>query len=88
LNLNDREFEVYRQAVEEGGAESYFNLGAMYASRGSDFYHESVMWYRTAANQGHIEAQKVLDTIKENKRSHAPWYKKLLLGLDLNKYFN
>jgi len=72
LNLNDREFEVYRQAVEEGGAESYFNLGAMYASRGSDFYHESVMWYRTAANQGHIEAQKVLDTIKENKRSHAP----------------
>jgi TPR repeat protein len=60
----------------------------MYASRGSDFYHESVMWYQTAANQGHIEAQKVLDTIKENKRFHVPWYKKLLLGLDLNKYFN
>ncbi len=86
MKLNDREFEVYRQAVEEGDAVSYFNLGAMYASRGSDFYHESVMWYRAAANHGNTEAKQVLDAIKENKKSQAPWYKKLLLSLDLNKY--
>jgi hypothetical protein len=44
------------------------------------------MWYRAAANHGNTEAKQVLDAIKENKKSQAPWYKKLLLSLDLNKY--
>ena len=86
MKFNDREVEVYRQAVEDGGAESCFNLGVMYAGRGSDFYHESIMWYQTAANQGHVEAKKVLKLIRENKKFRTPWYKKLLMSLDLNRY--
>lgn len=88
MNLNDQEFEIYKQAVEQGGADSYFNLGSMYASRGSDFYHEAVMWYRTAANQGHTQAQRVLEEIKKNKDKPTPWYKKNPLSSLFIKLFN
>lgn len=88
MNLNDQEFEIYKQAVEQGSADSCFNLGSMYANRGSDFYHEAIMWYRNAANQGHIQAQRVLKEIKKNKDKPAPWYKKNWLSGLLSKLFN
>jgi len=81
VRLSEKEFELYKQAATLKSADSYFNLGAMYACRGDDFYHEAVMWYRAAECKGHIGAKKVLNTIKKIKPKKAPWYKKISLGV-------
>tara|TARA_B110000971_G_C19702800_1_gene360615 strand:+ start:170 stop:409 length:240 start_codon:yes stop_codon:yes gene_type:complete len=75
-HLSEKEFELYKQAATLKSADSYFNLGAMYACRGDDFYHEAVMWYRAAGYKGHTGAKKVLSAIKKIKQKKPPWYKK------------
>ena len=56
---------LYHEAAAQGDARAQFNLGTLYRhGHGvSQDYARAVEWYRKSANQGHAQAQQMLNTI-------------------------
>ncbi len=57
--MTKEEFEIIKEAAEQGDAEAQYSLGVCYAyGKGVEQdYKEAVKWYTAAAEQGHVKAQ-------------------------------
>ena len=76
---------LYRQAAEQGHAQSQFRLGMFYENGNgvAKDYDQAIQWYRKAAEQGHANAQCNLGVFYRNgygvtkdDKQGVEWYRK------------